>query len=194
MKNLIYLSTLLLFISSCSKDPCGSYQSKEYNYFLNDSTKAQIPFNGYDTLTYTSNKGDTALLIGKWKINSIDSRKVNTSGNPDCPKNDIYRNEFVDVLYLGSNQNLFSLTFNSTVNNWKDEYTKTIINNISEYNGYTYNYNSVLLYTTPVIIGSQTIYGFDLDRKDGLPSFVYNKAFGLLQIKITDSLTYTLNK
>ena len=75
-----------------------------------------------------------------------------------------------------------------------DEYTKTTINYTSEFNGYTFNYNSNLLYTTPVSVGSKTIYGFNLNRNDGLLSFVYNKTIGILQIKITDSLTYTLNK
>lgn len=194
MKNLICLTILLLIISSCSKDPCSSYQSKTYSYFLSDSTKTQIPFKGKDTLTYISNKGDTAFLFGTEKFNYIDSKKINGSGSPDCPQIDNYNYEVVNVRYDGNNQNLFSIYFSSTVNNWSDEYTKTTINYTSEFNGYTFNYNSTLLYTTPVIVRGKTIYGFNLDRNDGKLSFVYNKTVGILQIKITDSLTYTLYK
>lgn len=193
MKKLIYLSTLILTFYSCSK-PCPDYQSKTYNYLLSDSTKAQIPFIGKDTLTYISNKGDTAFLFGTEKFNYIDSKKVNRSGSPDCPQIDNYNYEVVSVRYEGNNPNLFSIFYSSNVDYNKQENTNTIINDISEYYGYTFNYNNTLSYTTPITIGNQIINGRNIDRKDGKPSFVYNKVYGILQIKMNDSLTYTLNK
>lgn len=193
MKKLIYLSTLFLTIYSCSK-PCPDYQSKTYNYFLRDSTKAQIPFNGYDTLTYISNMGDTALLIGKWKINSIDTKKINRSGSPDCPQIDIYNYEIVNVIYLGSNPYLHTIFYSLTVDNWNDEQTIFNINYEPEFKTSSSFFNNTLSYITPINIGSQIINGRTVDRKDGTASFVYNKTYGILQIKMNDSLTYTLNK
>ena len=194
MKNLIYLSTLLLFISSCSKDPCSSYQTKTYNYLLSDSTKAQIPFKGKDTLTYISNKGDTAFLFGTEKFNYIDSKKIDRSGSPDCPQIDNYNYEVVIVIYNGNNPNLFSVFYKLPVDNWNDEKTIFNINYEPEFKTSSSFFNNTLSYITPINIGSQIINGRTVDRKDGTASFVYNKTYGILQIKMNDSLTYNLNK
>lgn len=193
MKNLFYLTTILLFYS-CSKNPCGNYQTKEYNGLLSDSSKAQYPFKGTDTLTYISNKGDTALLIGLWKINSIGVRNINKSGNPDCEQIDVYNNEFIQVRYSGSNSKLYSFINDVIAGTENEEYTKFRINFEDEFGTTSDFFNNTLSYNKPINIGSQTINGRNIDRNDGSASFVYNKSFGILQIKITDSLIYTLHK
>jgi hypothetical protein len=55
-------------------------------------------------------------------------------------------------------------------------------------------YNDISRYNSPINVGSNIINGYNFNREDGKPAFIYNKNVGILSIIIDSSLTYTLIK
>jgi hypothetical protein len=81
------VSILLLFIlaQSCTKDAsCGDQSDIVNSYYISADDKSKIPFKGNDTLTYISDAGDTAILIGSGKREFIDKVQTVIAGNADC--------------------------------------------------------------------------------------------------------------
>ncbi len=183
--------SLLFIFQACKRNesPCSNYTSKSYKFLLADSTKAQIPYTGNETLMFISNQGDTAILTGQGKNDYILNSTVYVGNDPACPKYDGYSYEFVDIEYKGNNENLFHIFYRLNIDKWKDEFTNVNINDISVYTAYTGLYND----TTQYNISIKNIKGYNFDRNDGKPGFVYNKSIGILQIKIDSNLIYTLN-
>lgn len=181
----------LLFIFSCKREsPCSNYTSKSYKFLLADSTKAQIPYNGNETLMFISNQGDTAVLIGQGKNNYILKNSINVGTSPDCPQYDNYSYEYVDLDYKANNENLFHVFYRLSINKYSQNEVTVYLNNVSEYTAYLGLYNDTIGYNKSI----KDIKGYDFDRNDGKPAFVYNKSVGILQIKIDSSLIYTLHR
>ena len=199
MKTTKLISILILFIltQSCSKEsPCNNYTSQTFSYKLSENTKNQIPFKGPDTLTYISNIGDTAILIGQGKNNYILNSKIRVSTNPDCPEYDNYSNEFVDIKYKGTNPNLFEIFVSYyNENPFGDELITVYLNRINtNFKGYVDFYNNISRYDTSIIIGTDIIYGHKFNRNDNKPAFIYNIEYGFLQITLDSNTIYTLNQ
>ena len=181
----------LLIIYSCKREsPCSSYTSKNFKFLLADSTKAQIPYNGNEILMFISNQGDTAILTGQGKNNYIVKNSINVGTSPDCPKYDDYSYEYVDLDYKGNNENLFHVFYRLHIDNYNEIRITTNLNEVSGYDAGIGIYNDSTRYNKSI----KGIKGYNFDRNDGKPAFVYNKSIGILQIKIDSNLIYTLKQ
>ena len=192
------ISILILFIltQSCSKEsPCNNYTSQTFSYKLSENTKNQIPFKGTDTLTYISNNGDTAILIGQGKNNYILNSKIRVSNNPACPAEfDNYSNEFVDIKYKGTNPNLFEIFIRYyNENPFGDENTTVYLNAKSEYNAYSGYFNNVSYYINLIEINNAKIYAIKIFGSENNPIY-YNKNYGIIQIALDSNTIFTLNQ
>jgi hypothetical protein len=189
------LLLFLLLFAACSKQsPCSDYTSKTFNYLLPDSTKSQIPYIGNETLTFISNQGDTAILVGQGKNNYILKEKVKVSSNPECPQEDNYSYEHIDIEYQGNNFNLFNVIYSMYIDKYNSIYINVNINDKANYFADIGVYNDISRYNSPINVGSNIINGYNFNREDGKPAFIYNKNVGILSIIIDSSLTYTLIK
>jgi hypothetical protein len=184
---------LLLFVACSKQSPCNDYTSKTFNYLLPDSTKAQIPYTGKETLTFISNQGDTAILKGQGKNNYMKNEKVKVSSNPECPQEDNYSYERVDIEYKGNNFNLFNVFYSLEVDKWKDKRTNVYFNQNSSNShlAYTEYYNDTSRYNIQIQCGSKIIIGLKIQGKNNDP-IIYNKSYGIIQIQINSNLIYTL--
>ena len=101
---LFSIITLIMFTQSCTKNiNCGDTNDMIYTYNVADSNKAKIPYSGYDTLIFISDKGDTATLIGQGKKTYYTTKTTNI-GNADCPKNEIGKYENVEFVFNSTNK------------------------------------------------------------------------------------------
>lgn len=181
----------LLIIYSCKREsPCSSYTSKNFKFLLADSTKAQIPYNGNETLMFISNQGDTAILTGQGKNNYIVKNSINVGTSPDCPQYDNYSYEYIDLDYKGNNENLFHLFLRYYAEKYNSEYTTVIINDIyTKYKAYSGYYNDTTRYSNQINIGNKKVSGIIIEGDNSTdPIFTFNKSVGILQIKIDSSL------
>ena len=184
----------LLIIYSCKREsPCSSYTSKNFKFLLADSTKAQIPYNGNETLMFISNQGDTAILIGQGKINQVVTGGVNVSNDPACPKYDDYSYEYVNIEYKGNNENLFHVFYRVNSDKGNEENTNVVINDKFEYEAYSGYYNDTSRYNIPILIKNNKVNGLKLYGIDNKPIY-YNKAYGILKIQLDSNLIYTLTQ
>jgi hypothetical protein len=189
------LIIILLLFSACSKQPCNgsNYTPKNFNYLIDDNTKAQIPYTGNETLIFISNQGDTAILKGQGKNNFMKKTTKNSVTSMDCPEYDNYNFEQVDVEYKGNNFNLSNLFYWVYHNEYHEINTDVIINNSFSdshlaYSGY---YNNTSKYNLQVQCGSKMILGVKIYGKNNNP-IIYNKSYGIIQIQIDSNLIYTL--
>jgi hypothetical protein len=196
---LLYITIISqILIQACKRNesPCSNYTSKSYKFLLADSTKAQIPYTGNETLMFISNQGDTAILTGQGKNDYILNSTVNVGNDPACPKYDDYSFEYVDCEYKGNNENLFHVFYTLYIDKWGDEYTNIILNDIySKYKAYTGYYNDTSRYSNQIDIGNNRVGGIIIEGDNNTdPTFTYNKSYGIIQIKIDSNLIYTLNQ
>lgn len=191
------LIIILLLFSACSKqNPCNgsNYTPKTFNYLIDNSTKAQIPYTGNEILTFISNQGDTAILVGQGKNNYMKKTTKNSVTSIDCPEYDNYNFEQVDLEYKGNNLNLWSIYFKSYVENYNSEYTNVTLNNIyTKYKAYSDYYNDTNRYLNKVLIGNKKVAGLAIEGDSSTdPFFIFNKSYGIIQIQIDSNLIYTL--
>jgi hypothetical protein len=184
------IALITLSITSCSKLPTCEDRGKTITKFLRDSTLLQIPFTGTDTLIYVSNY-DTATLYGQGYERQIVTEKLpwDDSG---CPQYDIYDTEELNYVFRGTNPNFnyfrFLVGYNQVYDLYENEWITFFYQNKST-RSLVIQYNDTSSYKFEVKIKNKEYYGYT----SPLPSMVYNKRYGVLQFKINDTLTYTLN-
>jgi len=101
---LISILILFIFAQSCTKEPSCNGQSDTINsYYISADDKSKIPFKGNNTLTYISNAGDTAMLIGNGKREFIDKVQTVIAGNADCYIYNVDYKETISIEYTGDN-------------------------------------------------------------------------------------------
>ncbi len=194
---LLYITifSLLFILQACKRNesPCSNYTSKSYKFLLADSTKAQIPYTGNETLMFISNQGDTAILIGQGKNDYILNSTVNVGNDPACPKYDGYSFEYLDCEYISSNSNLFHIIYRLNIDKYNDIRINTNLNDITEYNPRLGIYNDTSRYTYSIPCGNKILLGRKIfGEKETDPFFIYNKSYGIIRIQIDSTLVYTL--
>jgi hypothetical protein len=100
--NLILISLILLFICCNRNDsPCDEgLQTKYYTADFSEDELKKVPYNGFDTLYFLSNDGDTCIVRGTGKEFFIEQSI--DRGIPLCPPNSItncqaYKIHFVSL-------------------------------------------------------------------------------------------------
>ena len=113
---------LIMLFENCTKDAnCGDQSKIENSYYILADDKSKIPFKGNDTLTYISDMGDTAILIGNGKRAYMDVISKNI-GDLDCSRYQVDNNETIIFEYLGKNIELNKIEYKITGRN-----TRTLI-------------------------------------------------------------------
>jgi hypothetical protein len=133
LSNFILMSLLAcMFFIACSKgyDLCEGEPDIEIRYreVVGAEAMKLYPYKGNETLTFISNKGDTATLVGKGQL--FKYPKLRYSGNNDCT-NFYHEHEILFTEFVGNNSNfnhlrleVFNLkqaiTLNPYINNKAD--------------------------------------------------------------------------
>ncbi len=180
---LLYISiiSLLFIIQACKRNesPCSKYTSKSYKFLLADSTKAQIPYTGNETLMFISNLGDTAILTGQGKNDYILNSTVNVGNDPACPKYDDYSFEREEYHYRSNDDAITEITL--TINISKDKFVNfNIIVNGSNSGIYLNEQNN---HTDSILLNNKYYSGYYLY---GSNKILYNENIGVLSISINN--------
>jgi hypothetical protein len=188
---LISIFLLIILAQSCTKDTnCGDQSKIENSYYISADDKSKIPFKGNDTLTYISDAGDTAILIGSGKREFIDKVRTVIGGNADCYKYNVDNNETISIEYTGDNIELNRIKYKIYGNKEKTEIEFTI----NSYYGitYPYNFNTPVFYTDSTMINGNFYYGRPLGLNSSNYKAQYNFNYGFLKIQINGGKVWIL--
>lgn len=196
MKNFIYtlLTVLLiLLIYSCGKKLLGEY-------YLSEDSKNDIPFIGYEALTFIDDKNNLFIFIGGVRNNRI-------TENDECINcSDYYiferewinfsdgkSNDFTLQISSGIEENDFHVGINISGNGF-------ICNFVSPLSKETLKHNDV--FYDSLIVNNKTYHKVFSDTlthigQIGLSSFpvrcYYSKEFGIIKIDFSDSSSWELD-
>ncbi len=186
---LLCIIGLIMLFENCSKEPSCSDQSDIVNSnYISADDKSKIPFKGNDTLTYISDAGDTAILIGSGKREFIDKVRTVIGGNADCYKYNVDNNETIIFEYLGNNLELNKIKYRIYGNN-----ERTIVDYyLNNYNGNRYpnNFNNLYYYTDSIFIKNSFIIGVPI-KLSNLQT-LYNFNYGFLKIQFNGGKIWLL--
>jgi len=185
---LISIFLLIILAQSCTKDTnCGDQSKIENSYYISADDKSKIPFKGNDTLTYISDAGDTAILIGNGKRAYMDVISKNI-GDLECSRYQVENNETVSFEYNGSNSELNKIKYKIWGN--KDRTLIEYFVNDVYSNDYPYYFNSTKFYTDSILINGIFYSGIPLDnvKYKGL----YNYNFGFFKIEFNGGKVWLL--
>jgi hypothetical protein len=135
LSNFILMSLLAcMFFIACKKDYdlCEGEPDIEIQYratLIKDDMK-YFPYKGNETLTFISNNGDTAILVGKGQL--FQYPRLRYSGNNDCT-NFYHEHEIFFTEFVGDNPNFNHLRMEIFKGKYDDLSTNIYINN---YNGF----------------------------------------------------------
>jgi hypothetical protein len=137
LSNFILMSLLAcMFFIACKKDYdlCEGEPDIEIKYraVVGADAMKLYPYKGNETLTFISNKGDTAVLVGKGQL--FQYPRLRYSGNNDCT--DFYdEHEILFTEFVGNNSNFNHLRLE--VFNLKQAIDlKTYVNGLTGYGDY----------------------------------------------------------
>ena len=185
---LLCIIGLIILFQNCTKDPsCGDQSKIENSYNISADDKSKIPFKGNDTLTYISDAGDTAILIGNGKRAYMDVISKNI-GDLECSRYQVDNNETIIFEYLGNNLELNRIKYKITGNK-----ERTLIEfniNILYANDYPYYFNSEKFYTDSILINGYYYSG--LPKVDDVFYSLYNFNYGFLKIQFNGGKIWLL--
>ena len=188
MKLIFLLTLFVILFQSCSKESDCNDQSDMINsYNISADDKSKIPFKGNDTLTYISDAGDTAILIGNGKRAYMDVISKNI-GDLECSRYQVDNNETIIFEYLGNNLELNRIKYKITGNK-----ERTLIEfniNILYANDYPYYFNSEKFYTDSILINGYYYSG--LPKVDDVFYSLYNFNYGFLKIQFNGGKIWLL--
>jgi hypothetical protein len=168
---------------------CGS--GTTYYLPIKDEFKNQIPFSGSDTLKYISNLGDTAILFGLGRTDSVKIDYKSSTSNPDCHNvMDKYNIEYIDISYSGKSKHISKFTFLIERDYFYSTVASVSINGGYPQRGYAEDFNNLKYYNSYIYINNIKTYGVNYNQ--AFPHFIYSKYKGILSISIDSNLTYSL--
>jgi hypothetical protein len=194
-----------MLLESCKKkDTCP--EDSHCPYYVTASDKARIPYrtDGLDTLIYTSNTGDTALLLGTGIKNDFAYHIYEQS--MVCQSVDYNDYEIIFFTFKGSHPDLPSLTCHYQYSFFTPQGQGYIARSFCKYpvqrgNSYRYdtdNLNDTTLYSDSLILNGSLYRGTTIvgrgpeaNIRDGSLTILYNSKYGVLRIK-THNQTWTL--
>lgn len=199
-----FLLGCCLGLTSCSKDYnlCEGEPDTEIKklQFVDADAMKLYPYKGNETLTFISNKGDTAILVGKGQL--FKYPKLRYSGNNDCT--DFYdEHEIIFTEFVGDNPSFNHLRLE--VFNFNQAITlKPFINGKTGFGDY-WNTAGFNLYSVFRPESSNIAFNF----KDSLvsarrislpinsnwtyyPLVIYYKEFGIIGYLPDSNIVYTL--
>jgi hypothetical protein len=186
---LLSIIGLIMLFENCTKEPsCGDQSDIVNSYYISADDKSKIPFKGNDTLTYISDAGDTAILIGSGKREFIDKVRTVIGGNADCYKYNVDNNETIIFEYLGNNLELNKIKYRIYGNN-----ERTIVDYyLNNYKGNRYpnNFNNLYYYTDSIFIKNSFIIGVPI-KLTNLQT-LYNFNYGFLKIQFNGGKIWLL--
>ena len=186
---LLCIIGLIMLFENCTKDPSCSDQSDIVNsYYISADDKSKIPFKGNDTLTYISDAGDTAILIGSGKREFIDKVRTVIGGNADCYKYNVDNNETISIDYTGNNIEINNIKYTIIGRS-----SKTLIEyKLNSYMGNKYpnNFNNINLYVDSVNITNTFYKGIPINSINF--NTLYNFNYGFLKIQFNGGKIWLL--
>ena len=178
---LVSILILIILAQSCTKEPsCNGQRDTVNSYYISADDKSKIPFKGNDTLVYTSDAGDTAMLIGNGKRAFIDKVQTVIAGNADCYIYNVDNNETIVFEYLGDNIKLNKIKYKIYGNKERTKIQLTI-NNTYIGVDYPYYLNTSIFYTDSVNFGNKFYNGTPIIWSDN--NALYNFNYGFLKIQ-----------
>jgi hypothetical protein len=106
----IFLLLLFALLSGCKKRDTDCPASQDYTYNVSKENKSKVPYKtGYETLTYISDSGDTAVLQGQGIKNYYVTSSDYSTDDPDCGGMDEWHVESIDYSFVGDNSNFSKL-------------------------------------------------------------------------------------
>lgn len=204
MKRLFYW-IFLLFILSCSKkDPCDGVEKIQITGYknLNESQKQLMPYQGNETLSFISNKGDTAILRGTGNLQEYRRLKLSGSGFY-CGEEHYDSYQFLAAEYKGNNPKFNQLIVTILKDEWNDPSLKfdctNGYSNAKWWNGY-----SITALNDPRFFPFKFFYNGDsvtttkikLIETGSSPAgsyLVYLPFKGIIGYQLDSNTTYTLN-
>jgi hypothetical protein len=202
--NFILMSLLTcLFFIACKKDYdlCEGEPETEIKYratLSNDDMK-YFPYKGNETLTFISNKGDTAILVGKGQL--FKYPKLRYSGNNDCT--DFYdEHEITFAEFIGNDSSFYQLRFDMFEGNFSVYlFSQIFINYLRGYGDYWEGYNVFSLYRIPPLVSQQivfrdslvnsSVFNLSSSMKD-FPKVFYYRQYGVVAYMPDSTTIYTL--
>ena len=187
---LLSIIGLIMLFENCTKDPsCGNQSKIENSYNISADDKSKIPFKGNDTLSYISDAGDTAILIGNVKRAYMDVISKNI-GDLECSRYQVDKKETIIFEYLGNNLELNKINYKIYGNKERTEIEFTI----NTYYGitYPYNLNTPVFYTDSTMINGNLYYGRPLGLNSSNYKAQYNFNYGFLKIQINGGKVWLL--
>jgi hypothetical protein len=107
----IFLLLLFALLSGCKKRDTDCPASQDYTYNVSKENRSKVPYKtGYETLTYISDSGDTAVLHGQGIKNYYVTSSDYTTNNPDCGGMDEWHVERIDYSFEGDNLEFLKLS------------------------------------------------------------------------------------
>ncbi len=99
----IIITAFLLLLLPCCQPTEDCKETENIYHSITEDTKSKMPYSGNDTISFLSDAGDTAILIGQGKVRS---EEVETISHPICPPTRITRYELITISFTGSNPEL----------------------------------------------------------------------------------------
>jgi hypothetical protein len=189
MKLIFLLTLFVILFQSCSKESDCNDQSDMINsYNISADDKSKIPFKGNDTLTYISDAGDTAILIGNGKRAYMDVISKNI-GDLECSRYQVDNNETISIEYTGDNIELNRIKY-KIYGNTEGTKIQFLINS---YYGNTdpYYFNNTTTYTDSVRLGNKFYIGRPIVWL-GINTLLYNFNNGFLKIQFNEGKIWLL--
>jgi hypothetical protein len=186
---LLCIFNIIFCFIACVKEGvnCDSYIDSYY--YLSDDFKGKIPYKGFDTLTFISNMGDTAILYCQGKNQNFDKESQNQTA-ADCgeAKHNFY--EKIEFNFEGSNSKLnnMKIEFNSKYGRLNiNIMNKLCYGNIAYFNNSS-NYSDQIKFKNNSISGA-----YVTPYNDTTISVLYSYKLGCMKIKLLNNTTWLLN-
>jgi hypothetical protein len=195
MKNFIY--TLLIFLSILVLHSCGKKLLGEY--YLSEESKNDIPFNGYESITFTDNNNNPIIFKGGIRNNRV----TESDECINCSDYYIFEREWIN--FSDGNDNDFTLQISSGIE--ENDFLFGI--NIGG-NGFICNLISPLsketlkhddMFYDSLVISNKTYHNVFSDTLTHIGSIgidpypvrcYYSTEFGIVKISFSDSTSWEL--
>jgi hypothetical protein len=194
---IILLAGSMLFSCKNEKqDPCeGVAPSEIHHYQIKDEYKSKIPYSGTDTLTFISNAGDTAKLVGLGKATYEDLDSKTISHTSECGNSISSYNETIFIRFSGTSPDLKNIEYAVYVEGQNPPITYTlelVVDGRRTFHGADVANNEAQYSETVTIKGvnytAAKLYG--LTSGDTSTLVFYNFNYGIIKIKTVNGKSW----
>lgn len=147
-KQYCFILIFSVILNSCQQKKSDCPQKNGYHLLSNNNRAT--PYNGYDTLVFISNTGDTAILYGQGKKSY--EKLISTVGNP-CD-NITYHDENLELIFTGNNSVLSKIGLHG----YYETETKGLYGELTDFTVNSYTSNGLVNNMTSLIMDTSCLY------------------------------------